>query len=95
VLLLVIGEPQKDLFILDAVHVDRHHIQPFEFRNVFERYWKFDIHEVQHSCNADKTILAPYTFHYRATTDHAKHALSVVQTLISTRFVAISRGTSM
>jgi len=35
-LLLVIGKPQKkDLFILDTIHVDRHRVQPFEFRNVF------------------------------------------------------------
>jgi len=34
-LLLIIGEQQRnDLFILDVVHVDRHRIQPFEFRNV-------------------------------------------------------------
>jgi len=33
---------------------------------------------------------------YRAATiDHAKHALSVVRTLITAHFVAISRGTSM
>ena len=48
-LLLVIGEPsRKDLLIFDTVHVDRYVVEIFEFRNVFERYRKLDIREIQH-----------------------------------------------
>jgi len=63
--LLVIGESQrKDLSIFSAVHVDRHRVQLFEFRNVFERYLKFDIREALcNSCTTERTsFMLPDTF---------------------------------